>query len=282
LIVKLPGAAHGGRRVAAPVQHIDLPATVAALAGLPATGRGRSLVPLLDGSGPVAAAPLYAESLSPRLHFGWSELYAVSDDRYRYIRAPKDELYDLAADPRELTSVAEAQPQVRGALGAALDRFLAGAAPATPAAVSDEDRRKLAALGYVGLQAPAGGAAAGADPKDKIHVFQGYRQATELAAAQRFAEAAAVYQRLLAEDPGMTDVWLQLAEAFRRQGRHLDALAAYQQVIGRRPGDPASLLGASDALLKVGRVADARAHAELAVAAAPAIRRACSAPRTPC
>jgi arylsulfatase A-like enzyme/thioredoxin-like negative regulator of GroEL len=271
LIVKLPGAAHGGRRVAAPVQHIDLVPTIAALTGGAATGRGRSLVPLLEGSGTVAATPLYAESLSPRLHFGWSELYAVTDDRYRYIRAPNEELYDLSADPRELASVATERAQVRGALSAALDRLTAGAGAATPSAISDEDRKKLAALGYVGLQTPAAGSAAGADPKDKIHVFQGYRQATQLAAAQRFAEAAAVYQRLVGEDPGMTDVWLQLGEAFRRQGRPRDALAAYQQVIARRPGDAASLLGAADALLKTGRSADARAHAELAVAAAPAV-----------
>jgi tetratricopeptide (TPR) repeat protein len=228
-------------------------------------------VPLLDASGGVAATPMYAESLSPRLHFGWSELYAVSDDRHRYIQAPTDELYDLAEDPRELTSIVADRPQVRSAMRVALERIIADAAVSAPSAISDEERRKLAALGYVGLQAPqAAGGVTGADPKDKIHVFQAYRRATQLMASRQFADAAAVYQQMLRDDPGMTDVWLQLADAYDRQGRHVDALAAYQEVIARRPKDPASLMGAANALLRAGRVGDARAHAELAAGVAPA------------
>ncbi len=43
----------------------------------------------------IADAPLYAESLYGRYHFGWSDLYALTDARYRFIRAPRQELYDL-------------------------------------------------------------------------------------------------------------------------------------------------------------------------------------------
>jgi tetratricopeptide (TPR) repeat protein len=200
-------------------------------------------------------------------------LYALSDGRHRYILAPRDELYDLEQDPKELTSIAAERPQVRSAMRRALDGIRAGSdvTPASP--ISDEDRRKLAALGYVAMPSrptTTTGATA-ADPKDKIHVFQDYRRATELVASRKFAEAATVYRALLREDPGMTDVWLQLAEAYQRQGRYPDALAAYQEVITRQPRDPAALTGAAGALLRTGRVADARAHAELAVAVAPAV-----------
>ena len=51
----------------------------------------------------------------------------------------------------------------------------------------------------------------------------------------------------------MTDVWLQLADAYDRQGRHVEALAAYKEVIARKPKDPASLTGAANALLRAGR-----------------------------
>ncbi|MBY0496812.1 MAG: sulfatase-like hydrolase/transferase [Cyanobacteria bacterium] len=273
LIVKLPGSAHGGRRVAAPVQHVDLVPTVLAMTGAPAVAaRGRSLVPVLDGSGTVAAAPIYSESLSPRLHFGWSELFAISDERHRFIRAPREELYDLSKDPGELTSIADDRPQVRSAMRLALERITTGATVAAPAVVTEEERRKLAALGYVGMRpgATAGAAAAGADPKDKIRLFQLYRRATQMAAAGQFAPAAAVYREMLLEDAGMIDVWLQLAVAEEKQGRHRDALAAYQQVIARQPKNPAGLLGAANALLRTGRVDEARTHAELATAVAPA------------
>ena len=45
------------------------------------------------------AEPLYAETLAPRLDFGWSDLRAWRDGRYKYVRAPRPELYDLEADP---------------------------------------------------------------------------------------------------------------------------------------------------------------------------------------
>lgn len=278
LIVKLPGSAQAGRRVAAPVQHIDLLPTIFELAGLPpdpapATRRGRSLVPVLTAAGDVANTPIYAESLSPNLHFGWSELYALSDGHYRYIRAPRDELYDLTQDPKELRSIANDQPRIRSGMRGVLDGMISAGGAAAASAISDQDRQKLAALGYTGTRTQSRAAAAGApaaDPKDRVHVFQAYRRATQFVAARQYKEAAALYRELLQGDPDMTDVWLQLAEAYRRQGRHAEAFAAYREVITRRPKDPAGLTGAADALLRAGRTAEARAHAELAVDTVPA------------
>ena len=275
LIIKLPDSAGGGRRIAAPVQHIDLVPTILDLAGLQADGmRGRSLVPVLTGTGPLPPANIYAESLSPRYHFGWSELYALSDDRYRLVRAPKDELYDLAQDPEEQNSIAAERPQVRSAMRAALDGMIAGAGVTAPSAVSDEDRQKLAALGYVGTQSGSALQLPGdqlPDPKDKVETLQAYRRAVRLAGEQQHGEAAALFRRLVESDPGMTDVWLRLAEAENRLGRSSAALAAYGEVISRDPRNPAALTGATATLLRAGRIDEAKAHAELAVDVAPAI-----------
>ncbi len=277
LIVKLPGSRGGGRRVGAAVQQIDLAPTVLDLTGAPGGRKeefaGRSLRPVLEGSGPLAAATIYSESLSPRYHFGWSELYALSDERYRLIRAPRDELYDIEQDPGEARSIAAGRPQVRAAMRRTLDAIIANAPVGAPSAVTDDDRQKLAALGYVGthtgtlLQRPGDTLP---DPKDKIGVLQKYKRATEFAGNRRFAEATGVYRELLQDDPGMTDVWLQLAEVYGRQGMIAAAVDAYKQVIARSPKDPAALTGAAAGLLQLGRVDDARAHAELAVEVAPA------------
>ena len=279
LIVKLPGARGGGprgggRRVALPVQHVDVMPTIMELTGeREAAGRpGRSLLPVLDGNGALQAANIYAESLSPRLHYGWSALYALSDDRYRYIRAPRDELYDLTQDPGELTSIAEGRPHVRAAMRSALEGMTTTAA-AAPSAVSDEDRQKLAALGYVGTQ--TGSAVQQPDdklpdPKDKIHVLQAYRHATQLLATRKFAEAAAMYQELLRDDPGMIDVRLRLGDAFELDGKTAEAIAAFRQVIEQDPRNTAALTGVAGALLRAGRIEEAKAHVELAADAAPA------------
>jgi len=275
LVVKMPGGSGAGRRVAAPVQHIDVAPTLLDLAGVavPPDLHGRSLRPALTGAGALVDASIYAESLSPRYHFGWSELYSLTDDRYRLIRAPRDELYDLAQDPGERTSIAADRPQVRAAMRTALDRLVANRGVAAPSAVSDEERRKLAALGYVGTQSGTPLQLPGdrlPDPKDKVPVLQKYRRAAALSSEGKYAEAEVLYRELLATDAQMTDVWLRLAESYTRRGMMAAALAAYQEVITRHPKDPAALTGAAAALVHLGRFDEARTHAELAVAVAPA------------
>lgn len=278
LIIKLPASRGAGRRVAAPVQHIDIPPTILDLVGAATTEgwRGRSLRPLLDGSGPLAETTIYSESLSPRYHFGWSELYALSDDRYRLIRAPRDELYDVQQDPGERTSIATERPQARSAMRRVLDSLIANVSVTAPSAVSDDDRQKLAALGYVGTQTGSSLTLPGdqlPDPKDKIGVLQKYKRATALAGERRFAEATALYREILREEPGMTDVWLQLAENYGRRGMTAEAVVAYKEVVKRNPKDPAGLTGAASGLMRLGRLDEARAHAELAVDTAPAVSR---------
>jgi choline-sulfatase len=274
LIVKLPGR-HRARRVAAPVQHIDLAPTILDLAGAPARAalRGRSLRPLLEGIGALQDAPIYSEALYSRYHFGWSELYGLVDSRYHFIRAPQDELYDLDRDRSESHSIAAERPQVRQAMRGALGSMIAKTSIAAPAAVDEQDRQRLAALGYVGTGSSASLSLPGdalPDPKDKIQVLEKYRRASDLAGALKFADAMALYRELVAADPEMTDVWLQLAEVCLRQGLTEDGVRAYQEVIKRNPKDPGSLLGAGGGLLRLGRLDEAQKHAELAVSVAPA------------
>src|SRR5436189_296370 len=121
LIVKLPGR-NPARRVSVPVQHIDIAPTILDLVEAPkhAGLQGRSLKPLLDGTGTLPDTGIYSEALYSRYHFGWSELYGLTDARYRLVRAPRDELYDLERDPREASSIAAERPQVAQAMRTAL------------------------------------------------------------------------------------------------------------------------------------------------------------------
>jgi arylsulfatase A-like enzyme/lipopolysaccharide biosynthesis regulator YciM len=275
LIVKLPGQ-HTGRRVADPVQHIDVAPTLLALVRIPkpADLHGRDLRPLLDATGTVPDTGIYAEAMLARYHFGWSELYSLTDARYRYVRAPRDELYDLQQDPREKSSIAGARPQIRQAMRGAIERLIAGTSLAAPETVSAADRDRLAALGYVGntnatsLTTPGDSLP---DPKDKAAVLERYRQGTELAGKMQFEDAIAAYRAVLAEDPEMADVWTQLAQAYTRLGRSADAVDAFRHIIERDPKDAGALTGAASELLRMKRYDEAKKHAELAVSVAPAI-----------
>ena len=273
LIVKLPGAAGAGRRVSAPVQHVDLVPTLLDRAGASAPPglRGRSLGGLL-GAGAAGAPPadagVYAESFYGRYHFGWSELYSLTDSRYRYIKAPRPELYDLLNDPGERANLAAARPQVIAAARAGLDTLLANARVHRPAPVQAEDLQRLQALGYVGSQAtfePGTPGESLPDPKDKAPVLGAWRQAAQLAANRRYDESIALLRRVLADSPGMKDGWLQLGVELVKSGRNEEALDAFRKLVEVDPSDPASLVSVSTVLVMLGRLDEAEAHARLAL-----------------
>ncbi len=271
LLVKLPGGRSAGRRVRRPVQLTDVTPTILDLVGAQPdpTMHGRSLRPLLEGRTPATPEEgVYAEALYARYHFGWSELYSLTDARYHYIKAPREELYDLATDPDERRNLALERPQVRVAMRAALERLLAGSRLDRPGQVSDEERERLQALGYVGMQVDLehGSEDEGlADPKDKIAVLEKYRTAVAIAGERRFAEAIALFREILAENPTMADVWQQLGHLQLRAGRFEDAVVTYRRLVELKPQDPNAVLSVATALLRLRRFADARAHAELAV-----------------
>ena len=65
-------------------------------------GRRAALATCCPGSArQTAAAPVYSETWLPATAYGWSPLRAWSDGRWRYVDAPRPELYDLVADPGE-------------------------------------------------------------------------------------------------------------------------------------------------------------------------------------
>lgn len=273
LLIKMAGNGNGGTRRDEPVQHIDLLPTLMTAAGLsaPVGLRGRDLAPLLDGTGTITPQGIYAEALYARYHFGWSELRSLTDERYKFIQAPREELYDLERDPGERTNLAADRTQAAAALRAGLAALADNRPPEAPGIVSDADRQRLAALGYVGTGGPVAASSTDLpDPKDKAHILRQYRDATDALSAMRFDDGARGLATILAEDPNMTDVWSQYATTLVRLGRLDEAYRAWREVVQRKPDEPSGLLGAASVLVALGRLADARTYAELAVAQAPA------------
>ncbi len=99
---------------------------------------------------------------TPLVHFGWSDLRAVRDGRWKYILAPRPELYDLETDPGERDNLVEREAQRARALperhrtAAARGAGAAGTeAPAATASVPPDLLEKLGALGYVSTASAA-------------------------------------------------------------------------------------------------------------------------------
>jgi arylsulfatase A-like enzyme/Flp pilus assembly protein TadD len=273
LIIKQAENLGAGRRVADLAQHVDLVPTILdyVKAPIPGTLRGRSLKPLLEGTGHLPEPAIYAEALYARYHFGWSELTALTDGRYRYIKAPRAELYDLQRDPHERQNVAGDRATVATALSGALDRLTAGTTIPAPSAVSAEARERLQALGYVGAQTGVPGQPGEElpDPKDKREILERYRAAVDLAGNGKWAGAITLLQQILKDEPEMADVWSQLATFAERTDRFDVAIDAYKHFIELKPSDPSGYIGAAAAYLRLRKLDDARAHAQLAAEVAP-------------
>lgn len=274
--MKQAGGTGAGRRVTDVVQHVDVVPTILDLAKAPIPGnlRGRSLKPVLDGTGDLPEQAVYSEALYARYHFGWSELTALTDARYRYIKAPDEELYDLEGDPHERQNLADdpARSRTHDALRGALDRLAAGAAVDSPSDLPAEARERLQVVSYAGAGVQTGVTKAPGetlpDPKDKVEILETYREALQLAADRKWGRAITLLQQVLREDPEALEVWGQLATFSVHIERYDQAVDAYHHVIELKGPEPNAYIAAGAALLKLRRLDEARAHAELAVSVA--------------
>jgi arylsulfatase A-like enzyme/Tfp pilus assembly protein PilF len=254
LLLKLPGARDGGRRIGPPVRLVDLFATVLASAGETASrSDGRDLLELVSAGAPPR--PVYAETWYPRLHFGWSELASWIDGDHHYIEGPDPELFDLAADPPEHHNIASSErrraAELRAAL-AAIDRSLS-----PPQAADAETRASLAALGYAA--GPAQVAADGPlpDPKTQLHTVRLMEQAYSALGHGDLQGALEGFERLLAANPRMADIAASLAQTLQRLERHREADAAFERALALA-GDPRPLLLAqATSLIALERFAEA-------------------------
>ncbi|OLC46345.1 MAG: hypothetical protein AUH43_14390 [Acidobacteria bacterium 13_1_40CM_65_14] len=270
LIVRLPGRQRRGWRIGGPVGLVDVAPTLLELAGASSDGvDGQSLVSALT-SRRAADRTVYSETLYPRLHFGWSDLASAVDGRYHYIRAPKPELYDIASDPRERTSIAEARRSTADALAAWLERTTAGSPVAEPAKVDADVRERLKALGYIGSSPTTTGAAALANPKDMIASYEMLKQAEDLDRAGKPTEAIVALRRLVAANPQMLDGWESLAKSLARADRLPEAIDAFGKVLAIDPLKPETHLALARIYGLQRKTSRARAHAELAAHRDPA------------
>jgi arylsulfatase A-like enzyme len=126
LLVRYPLAAH--RVEPTQVSAVDLAPTIAALAGVapPTALDGVSLVPLLTGEAGPSTNPVFAEWIGDERIPGW---WLMRTERFAYIELAtgERELYDVAADPYQLTNVVgdHAYADVAGRMSAALAEFRA-------------------------------------------------------------------------------------------------------------------------------------------------------------
>lgn len=264
LIVATPFASLRGVRVAAQVSSVDVLPTLFELLGIPIPklAHGRSLVPMMLEPRRDWATWAYGESMTPNIQFGWSSLHTLRSSRYKLIKAPRPELYDLAADPGEATNVIARNPAVAEEMRQRLDRLMAetgkGAPEPETADLDKETRDRLAALGYVGgpVASRTDATQPLADPKDKLPVFAAVQQAGELILEEKYDAAAQTLESALREEPRMPQALLMLGGAYSELGRNREAREQFDRVLKEDPKSVQALVGVASLLMKEGRTDD--------------------------
>jgi tetratricopeptide (TPR) repeat protein len=267
LLVKQPDGEGAGRRVAVPVQHIDILPTVLDLvrAPIPSELRGRSLRAVLEGDAEVPDRPIYAESLAEHFRFGGPAKFAVTSTDHRYVRDGREELINL--ERGDVSSLQPEDPEVVR-LRAELDEMLKGRAVEPPAEIAPADEDHFAALGYLGTVPSVAAESLPIDPEEEARILETHREAAMLAGQKKYSAAIDHLRRIARAHPQMTVVRYQLGVLLSRTGRLSEAEAAFRAAAVVEPDNPYIPAALAGVLLRAGQLDEARDRAALAVALA--------------
>ena len=240
LIIAGPGIP-AGKAIAQQVRSIDIMPTILAFLHLSPgkEAQGVDLLPLIQKGQPLPTDTAYLETLYPRTYMGWSELRAVRTNEWKFILAPRPELYNLKDDPREATNVESREPVIASRLDARLWSII-GQDKRNEKLVSspmnEQTREDLASLGYVsggtprviqlGSKAP--------DPKDEIGVLKILGEVELLMNRKEFARSAQLMQQGLKQDPTNPLGMIYLAASFEGMGNYTRAIQIYEKAVSMR------------------------------------------------
>jgi choline-sulfatase len=235
LIVKLAGGGSAGTVVTAQVRTLDIMPTLLELAGAPAPQKrdGESLELYFAGKS-EAARPAFGETDYP-LRFGWAPLRSVRSEGFKFIEAPRPELYDLPLDPAEISNKYEPHDARVQKSRAMLAELRSKEAPTTAPEPSSLP-----------------------DPKDKIEEQNLLHAAMLASEDDRSADARKTLAKVLALDAKSPTALRQLGELELQAGDFVQAAHHLKAAIEARPDDAAALFHEGQALEKTHDLGGAR------------------------
>jgi arylsulfatase A-like enzyme/lipoprotein NlpI len=274
LIFHWPGVLPADEVYRGPVRCVDIMPTILdalELEGAEST-QGINLVPALRGEVPPPELAQYSESLLSELGFGMAPLYGVRLDGYKWIRAPKPELYNLRTDPQELNNLYGEKPELAAQLDQRLSELLdesrkfALVSERNP--MDQETLEMLQALGYL-AGADERSAVEGMDPKDGIALYTKLEGARHLAQRGDYAASEHALRELLEIAPRHVSARNVLGLAVMRQGNLDGALREYEESLKVDPNQSRVLYMLGYITLRQERYDKAQQFYERALAITP-------------
>jgi arylsulfatase A-like enzyme/Tfp pilus assembly protein PilF len=240
LILKTPlktaSSASHGTVIDAQVRTTDILPTILSATGVaaPAELNGESLFPLINEEKANAQAPsnraLFGETDYP-LRWGWAPLRALRTENTKLIEAPRPELYDLQADPKELKNLY------------------------APAAAKTQNMQDEMAKWKSKLPPQSNSAKPGEtlpDPKDKIQVQNLLHNAMLAGDDNRSSDARQFLEKALQLDPSSPTALRQLGELELAAGDFAKAAVHLKRACELRPEDSTAAFELGEAMEKSG------------------------------
>jgi choline-sulfatase len=201
---------------------------------------------ILDWAGLTAAGSLRAaepevalgEAMKPFLAYGWLPQVMAVEGRTKAILAGRTEVYDVVDDPAETRDLGTGASLSRPLRTALRDYPVPSLAAHPPPAegLGEEERRKLASLGYVSAGAAPLVREDAPRPSEMVQLFPLLDEASALFVREEYARVVPLLTRIRAADPGNLDAALRLATAHSALGHEKQALAAFEAAGSIAPG----------------------------------------------
>ena len=279
LILKLPAQSHSNQVVQAQVRTTDILPTVVDWLRMPPPERldGASLRPYVEGTEQTEqqGRTAFGETDYP-LRFGWAPLRSVRAEGFKFIEAPRPELYDLKADPGELANHYQSSDVAVQKFRAMLAQVKANSSSPSASSAAQNTERSSDALKALGYSAANPGVPdAGLpdprlqDPKDKIEEQNLLHAAMLASDDNRNDEAMQALEKVLQLDPKSPTALRQLGELELHGGAYAKAAEHLKQAREVRPEDSTAAFYEGQARQKTGDFAGARDALEASLKQTP-------------
>jgi len=266
LIIRFPGNKLSNTVLDNQVRSIDIMPTLLHLvnAEVPESVQGKSLLSLMLNKEAGDELQAYSETCWPRYHYGWSELKFLRLGQYKFIDAPKPELYDVMEDPGEMDNIVSKKASVAQEMKRKLDTLIKehsikGIEDIGPKRIDDDSLVKLQALGYIGsfrTSSKERGERRG-DPKDKIELYNEIKLAQFLVAEQKMAKAIEKITDVLKVDPSVLEARYILGNIYSKQEKYDLAIEEFKNALEFDPDYYDAIFGLALAYKNSGKLDEA-------------------------
>lgn len=247
-----------GKVINARVRLIDLMPSILDIMDVPLAKniQGTSLLPYIEGRKKKDLSS-YIESYFPRENYGWSELVGLIDGEWKYIKAPKEELYNLIQDPQEEKNLIREERKIALEKKYKLEDIIKNSTSpliAEKRTLTSEERQRLRSLGYIAT--PSEGPSQGelSDPKDRIEELLLIQQAEAYEIEEKFEDASAIYEKIISLRPNVATSYVNLALMKARMMKIDETIQVLEQGLEKIPDSEILLARLGHTFMVAGRL----------------------------